>query len=53
MRQAYAPGSPMSIEHINLGTAYAGHTVTVKFTGAEDVSLQTPFVIDGTALTVS
>ncbi|WP_232828511.1 M4 family metallopeptidase [Kribbella monticola] len=34
-------------------TAYKGKTVTVKFLGAEDSSLQTSFVIDDTALTVS
>ncbi len=30
--------------------AYAGRTVTVKFTGAEDSSLQTSFVIDDTSV---
>ncbi|KDN84217.1 protease pro-enzyme activation domain-containing protein [Kitasatospora cheerisanensis] len=34
-------------------SAYAGQTVTVKFTGVEDSSLQTSFVIDDTALNVS
>jgi subtilisin family serine protease len=33
-------------------TAYIGQTVTVKFTGTEDASLQTSFLIDDTALTV-
>jgi serine protease len=33
--------------------SYAGQTVTLKFTGAEDSSLQTSFVVDDTALTVS
>jgi len=33
--------------------AFAGQTVTLKFTGAEDASLKTSFVIDDTALTVS
>ncbi|MGW2671378.1 putative Ig domain-containing protein [Streptomyces sp. NPDC001272] len=33
--------------------SYAGQTVTLKFTGTEDSSLQTSFVIDDTALTVS
>src|SRR4051812_14034816 len=33
--------------------AYAGQAVTLKFTGAEDSSLQTSFVIDDTAVTVS
>lgn len=32
-------------------SAFAGQTVTVKFTGTEDSSLQTSFVIDDTALT--
>ena len=33
--------------------AFAGQTVTLKFTGTEDSSLQTSFVIDDTALNVS
>ena len=33
--------------------AFAGQTVTLQFTGTEDSSLQTSFVIDDTALTVS
>ncbi|HJS93993.1 MAG TPA: putative Ig domain-containing protein, partial [Solirubrobacteraceae bacterium] len=33
--------------------SFAGQTVTIKFTGTEDVSLQTSFVIDDTALNVS
>ncbi|MBL7261604.1 M28 family peptidase [Actinoplanes sp. LDG1-01] len=33
--------------------AFAGQTVTLKFTGVEDSSLKTSFVIDDTALTVS
>jgi len=33
--------------------AYAGQTVTLKFTGTEDSSLQTSFVIDDTAVNVS
>src|SRR3954452_4617319 len=33
--------------------AYAGQTVTLKFTGTEDSSLQTSFVIDDTAVTVT
>jgi serine protease len=36
----------------NVG-AYAGQSVTVKFTGSEDSSLQTSFVIDDTALTAA
>jgi hypothetical protein len=34
-------------------SAYAGQTITVKFTGTEDSSLQTSFVIDDTAINVS
>ncbi|WP_441248014.1 putative Ig domain-containing protein [Kitasatospora sp. McL0602] len=34
-------------------SAYAGQTVTVKFTGTEDYTKQTSFVIDDTALNVS
>ncbi|MFI6447555.1 protease pro-enzyme activation domain-containing protein [Kitasatospora sp. NPDC050543] len=34
-------------------SAFAGQTVTIKFTGAEDSSLKTSFVIDDTALNVS
>ncbi|NUR95211.1 MAG: M4 family metallopeptidase [Kribbellaceae bacterium] len=34
-------------------TAYKGKTVTIKFTGQEDSSAQTSFVIDDTSLTVS
>ncbi|MEE4546012.1 putative Ig domain-containing protein [Streptomyces sp. V4-01] len=37
---------------INL-SSYAGQTVTLKFTGTEDSSLQTSFVIDDTAVNVS
>ena len=33
-------------------TAYKGQTVTVKFTGSEDSSLQTSFVVDDTSLKV-
>jgi hypothetical protein len=33
--------------------SFAGQTVTLTFTGTEDVSLQTSFVVDDTALTVS
>jgi hypothetical protein len=32
--------------------AFAGQTVTLRFRGVEDISLQTSFVIDDTALTV-
>jgi hypothetical protein len=34
-------------------SSYAGQTVTLKFTGTEDSSLQTSFVIDDTAVNVS
>ncbi|WP_035792110.1 exo-alpha-sialidase [Kitasatospora mediocidica] len=34
-------------------SSYAGQTVTLKFTGTEDASLQTGFVIDDTALNAS
>jgi hypothetical protein len=34
-------------------SAFAGSTVTIKFTGTEDVSLQTSFVVDDTAVTLS
>ncbi|MFD8479159.1 protease pro-enzyme activation domain-containing protein [Kitasatospora sp. NPDC059673] len=34
-------------------SAYAGQTVTLKFNGVEDASLQTSFVIDDTALNIS
>jgi hypothetical protein len=33
-------------------SSYIGQTVTVKFTGTEDVSLQTSFVLDDVTLTV-
>jgi hypothetical protein len=34
-------------------SSFAGQTVSISFTGTEDVSLQTSFVVDDTALTVS
>ena len=34
-------------------SSFAGQTVSIKLTGAEDSSLQTSFVVDDTALTVS
>ncbi|WP_159403819.1 hypothetical protein [Streptomyces sp. NRRL S-646] len=34
-------------------SSLAGSTVTVKFSGVEDSSLQTGFVVDDTALTTS
>jgi serine protease len=55
--------SVQSFSNLNHGTgyvqrsvnlsAYAGQTVTLKWTGTEDVSLQTSFFIDDTALNVS
>jgi Zn-dependent metalloprotease len=41
-----------SLKSFNLA-AFAGQTVTLRFTGTEDVSLQTSFVVDDTALDVS
>jgi len=34
-------------------SGFAGQSVTLKFTGAEDISLQTSFVLDDTAVTSS
>jgi subtilisin family serine protease len=34
-------------------SAFAGQTITLRFRGVEDITLQTSFVIDDTALTVS
>jgi hypothetical protein len=34
-------------------SSYAGQTVTISFTGTEDYSLQTSFVVDDTALNLS
>jgi hypothetical protein len=34
-------------------SAYAGQTITLKFTGSEDYEYQTSFVIDDTAVNVS
>ncbi|MFC1438828.1 putative Ig domain-containing protein [Streptacidiphilus sp. N1-10] len=41
-----------SLKSLNL-SGYAGQSVTLKFTGTEDSSLQTSFVIDDTAINVS
>jgi len=38
--------------HTNDLSAYIGQTVVIKFTGAEDSSLQTSFVLDDITLTV-
>ena len=40
-------------QHAYSLSGYAGQAITLKFTGAEDSELQTSFVIDDTALTVS
>jgi serine protease len=45
-------GTGYVLRSVNL-SSYAGQTVTVKWTGTEDVSLQTSFFIDDTALTLS
>jgi aminopeptidase S len=34
-------------------SAFAGQTITVTFTGVEDSSLQTSFLVDDTSLAVS
>ncbi len=44
--------SGYSLKSFNV-SAFAGQTVTINFTGTEDSSLQTSFVIDDTALTLS
>ncbi|MER6442062.1 hydrolase [Streptomyces sp. NPDC001185] len=44
--------SGYTLRSLNL-SAYAGQTVTVKFTGTEGSTLQTSFVLDDTALNVS
>ncbi len=41
------------LQHSYNVAAYAGQNVTLKFTGTEDSSLQTSFVVDDTALNVS
>ncbi|MEV4312551.1 S8 family serine peptidase [Actinocrispum sp. NPDC049592] len=41
-----------SQKSFNVGQ-FAGQTVTLKFTGTEDISLQTSFVVDDVTLTVS
>jgi Zn-dependent metalloprotease len=45
-------GSGYSQKSFNL-SSFAGQTVSISFSGVEDVSLQTSFVIDDTALNVS
>jgi hypothetical protein len=41
------------VQHSYSLAAYAGQKVTLKFTGTENSSLQTSFVVDDTALNVS
>jgi hypothetical protein len=38
--------------HTNDVSAYIGQTVTIRFTGTEDASNQTSFVLDDVTLTV-
>jgi hypothetical protein len=45
-------GSGYVQRSVNL-SAYAGQSVTIKWTGKEDSSLQTSFLVDDTALTLS
>lgn len=45
-------GSGYVLRSVNL-SAYAGKTVTVKWTGTEDASLATSFLIDDTAVTLN
>ncbi|MFD0637398.1 hypothetical protein ACFQ9X_43325 [Catenulispora yoronensis] len=44
--------SGYTVHSYNLAS-YIGKTVTIKFTGTEDSSLQTSFVLDDNSLTVS
>ncbi|MGW5194894.1 M4 family metallopeptidase [Kribbella sp. NPDC004138] len=44
--------SGYSLKSFNL-SSFAGQTVTISFTGTEDISLQTSFVIDDTGLNLS
>ena len=43
------PASGYQKHSYSLG-GFAGQTVTLKFTGREDISLQTSFVVDDTAV---
>lgn len=38
------------LEHTYFMAAYAGQTVTIRFTGSEDNSLKTDFAVDSTSL---
>ena len=40
------------VQHTYDLSAYAGQTVTLKFTGAEDYEYQTSFVVDDTSVDV-
>jgi hypothetical protein len=44
-----APATGYQQHSYSLGS-FAGQTVTLKFTGREDISLQTSFVVDDTAV---
>ena len=44
--------SPGYVQHTYDLSAYAGQTVTLKFTGAEDYEYQTSFVVDDTSVDV-
>lgn len=46
-------GSGYQLRTLSLPASFAGKTVTLRFTGREDSSLQTSFVIDDVALTAS
>jgi hypothetical protein len=45
--------APGYTQHTADLSAYAGQTVTLRFTGAEDFTLQTSFVLDDTSLALS
>ncbi|KOV71857.1 MULTISPECIES: hypothetical protein [unclassified Streptomyces] len=47
-----APATGYSLKTFDL-SAFAGQTVTLKFSGVEETSLQTSFVVEYTALTTS
>jgi len=45
--------STYTLKSFNLGTAYNGQTIRIRFNGTEDSSLQTSFVLDDTSLNVT
>ncbi len=45
--------STYTLKSFNLGTAYNGQTIRIRFNGTEDSSLQTSFVVDDTSLNVT